>query len=306
MILYRLETLIIKDNRNLIVFVYLQNMLRKLYLLLFLFPFFLGAQSYPAKPGNYVTDETGTLTQEQQNDLNAKLKVFEDTTTNQIFVYVAKSLNGNDLEQLSEEIFHNWQVGQKDKNNGVLIAVFIDDHKFRIQTGYGLEGALPDLLTKRIQDNDMRPYFKKGDYYGGINSGIDKLIYYSKHEFVEDEVESFVSGWQSWAIGYGANLLMLLIYIYNLRKKNKNNNSRNNVFTIIAVVVALFPCIGALILFFMTSWIQKGSGGGFSSDGSSWSSWSSSDSSWSSSDSSSDFGGGGGGDSGGGGSSSDW
>ena len=294
-------------------------MLKKLYLILFLLPLFLGAQNYPAKPGNYVTDETGTLSQQQQNDLNVRLKIFEDTTTNQIFVYVAKSLNGNDLEQLSEEIFHNWQVGQKDKNNGVLIAVFIDDHKFRIQTGYGLEGALPDLLTKRIQDNDMRPYFKQGDYYGGINAGVDLLAYYSCHEFNSDLISEqtqaaseefdYAKGLPGLAIGFGINLIALLVLCFILYGKSAKDrsNTAKTIFLILGIIFVLIPCIGGILMFVMMA-ILSGfkSGGSFTSDGSSWSSWSSSDSSWSSSDSSSDFGGGGGGDSGGGGSSSDW
>lgn len=289
-------------------------MLRKLHFIFLFLPFLLGGQTYPAKPSNYVTDETGTLTQEQQNTLNAKLKVFEDTTTNQIFVYMTASLNGEDLAQYSQDIFHNWKIGQKDKNNGVLISVFKDDRKFRIQTGYGLEGQLPDLLTKRIQDNDMRTLFKQGDYFGGINAGVDKLAYYSCHEFNPDLVKEttpassaefdYGKGLSGLLIGYGINALMLFFYIRQLRKKNKDRPTRKAIFMTIAFLLALLPCFGAIILFLMLMFILDTKG--FSSSGS----YSYSDSSsWSSSDyssSSSDFGGGGGGDSGGGGSSSDW
>lgn len=87
------------------------------------------------------------------------------------------------MVQISQEIVGAWDIGQKGKNNGVLITVFINDLKFRIHTGYGIEGILPDLLTKRIQDEDMRPSFKQKNYYEGINNGVDKLIYYSKHEY---------------------------------------------------------------------------------------------------------------------------
>lgn len=291
-------------------------MLKKLYFILLFLPILLGAQNYPAKPSNYVTDETGTLTQEQQNTLNAKLKTFEDTTTNQIFVYMTASLNGSDLEQLSEEIFHNWKIGQKDKNNGVLIAIFKDDRKFRIQTGYGLEGALPDLLTKRIQDNDMRPLFKQGDYFGGINAGVDLLAYYSSHEFNPDIVKQqpqaapeefdYGKGLSGLLIGFGINLVSLLVLYFILYGKSakERGSTAKRIWLILGIIFALVPCIGGILIFVMCALLGnfKG-GGGFSSGGTSWSS---SDSSWSSSDSSSDFGGGGGGDSGGGGSSSDW
>lgn len=307
--------MIIKDNGNLIVCIF-TGVIKRLCILLLFLPFLVGAQSYPAKPSNYVTDETGTLTQEQQTILNVKLKAFEDTTTNQIFVYVANSLNGNDLEQLSEEIFHNWHIGQKDKNNGVLVAIFIKDHKFRIQTGYGLEGALPDLLTKRIQDNDMRPLFKQEDYFGGINTGIDFLAYYSCHAFnpdlikdkpqpVTEEVD-YGKGTSGLLIGYGVNVILFLVLCSVLYGKSakKRSSTATTVWLIIGIVLALIPCFGGIIMFFMCGFLANlKSGGGFSSSGSSWSS--SDSSSWSSS-SSSDFGGGGGGDSGGGGSSSDW
>lgn len=285
-------------------------MLKRFYFILLFLPIFVGAQNYPAKPSNYVTDETGTLTQEQQNTLNAKLKVFEDTTTNQIFVYMSASLNGQDMTQLCQDIFHEWHIGQKGKNNGVLIAIFKDDHKFRIHTGYGLEGRLPDLLTKRIQDEDMRPCFKEGNYYLGILAGVDKLIYYSGHEFTAETSSPDIFVWQGWLIAYVANVILLIIYLIKLRKKRRGEPVLRMAFTFLAIIIALFPCIGAIILFFMLVIGSKikgfGSDGSYSSYDSS-SSWSSSsDSSWSSSDSSSDFGGGGGGDSGGGGSSSDW
>lgn len=294
------------------------------YLLLFI-PFFLRAQ-YPAQPSNYITDEAGVMSAEQQNELNTKLRAFEDSSSNQIFVYITASLNGADLQSLSQEIFHNWKIGKEGKNNGVLIAVFVDDRKFRIQTGYGMEGVLPDLLTKRIQDEYMRPYFKEKDYYSGINAGIDQLIYYSKHEYKPEETavnsEEAWPAWMSWVLGYAFNFIFLVLYIRNVlrpkklskkqKKKKQTGNVAKVIFITIAIILALFPCVGAIILFFMfiaTSNINFSSGGSYSgSTYDSSSSWSSSDSSssWSSSDSSSSFDGGGGGDSGGGGSSSDW
>jgi uncharacterized protein len=285
-------------------------MLTRALLILFLLPYFIVAQAFPSKPINYITDETNVLTAQQQQSLNAKLFDFEKKTSNQIFVYIDSSLNGSDMSTLCQNIFHTWKIGGETKNNGLLIAVFVSDQKFRIHTGYGLEGVLPDILTKRIQDNDMRPFFKENDYYTGIDKGVDQLIYYSQNEFKPDEVESIRSNWVSWLLGYSANLILLTVYLYLLlRKKAKKRSSLvKNRLLILAVILALVPCIGAIILFFMLVFLKeiKSSGGG-SSDTSSGSFWSSSDSSSSSSsDSGSSFDGGGGGDSGGGGSSSDW
>lgn len=296
-------------------------MLKKtLFILLFLPLFTFSQGRFPSKPDNYVTDKALVLKDGEVNALNTKLRMFEDSTSNQIFVYITTSLNGEDMAQLCQDMFHDWHVGQKDKNNGVLIAIFTDNHKFRIQTGYGLEGQLPDLLTKKIQDEEMRPHFKEGDYYAGIDAGIDKLIYYTKHTYVPEPPKPWYLDIGTLLFCWGANLLFLILYIRNVlrgkknlskkqKKKQGNQTVRKTIFITIAVLLALLPCVGGFVLFFMMIFTSdfKGfsSGGSYSSSSSS--SWSSSsDSSWSSSSSSSDFGGGGGGDSGGGGSSSDW
>lgn len=285
-------------------------MLKK-YIYIFLFPLFIKAQTYPAKPVNYVTDEAGILDEQQQAALNNKLKRFEDSTSNQLFVYLTQSLNGNDISQYTQDIFHNWQIGAKGKNNGVLVAIYVKDHKFRIHTGYGLEGALPDLLTKRIQDNTMRPYFKQNDYYTGIDKGVDELIYYCGHEFKEDDLADgdVITDPAGWVIVYVINGSLLLLFLYQLfGKKAKQRGVAGKVLWVLfGILLALIPVIGAIIIFLLCGYLGGWKGWRGGGSGSSYSSYDSG-SSWSSSDSSSssDFSGGGGGDSGGGGSSSDW
>lgn len=279
----------------------------RLAFLLFFLPLYLAGQ-YPAAPQNYVTDEAGVLSQQQQQRLNHKLKNFENASSNQIFVYIAPSLKGQNLESLSQEIFHNWKIGNQKNDNGVLIAVFVNDHKFRIQTGYGLEGSLPDLLTKKIQDETMRPYFKQNDFYTGIDKGIDELIYYSAHAYEPESNSLAANTLTSWLLGYIPNLLLLILFLYFLLRKSPANNRTplaKSLYMVLSVFLALLPCLGAIFLFvllfkvinFKTSSRSYSSGGTY---------WTGGDSGYSSSDSYSDFGGGGGGDSGGGGSSSDW
>jgi len=290
--------------------------MKRLLLFILAFPFLLNAQDFPAKPTNYVTDEANILSDEQELSLNTKLRNFEDSTTNQIFVYIASSLNGNDLSDLSQNIFHTWKIGQDGKNNGVLIAIFIDDHKFRIQTGYGLEGVLPDLVTKHIQDNDMRPLFKENNYYEGVDKGIDQLIYYSKHEFKADEQsEESTSGLFIFFYAFSATFLLITIL---LARKIQDKPTAKKVIIISSIICFIIPFLGTFMLLMMifialsyrkdliktsnvSTWASSSDSSWDSSDNSS--SWSSSDSD---SDSSSSFDGGGGGDSGGGGSSSDW
>ena len=283
-------------------------MLVRLAFLLFFLPYCLVAQ-YPAVPQNYVSDLAGVLSAKQQALLNEKLSAFEKSSSNQIFVYIAPSLNGNNLEGFSQEIFHNWKIGSQKNDNGVLIAVFVTDHKFRIQTGYGLEGSLPDLLTKKIQDETMRPYFKQNDFYTGLDKGVSELIYYTAHAY-EPEEESPYKYIGSWLLGYTVNVLLMVLFSVLLFKKKparKRTALVKGILFGIALLLTLIPCMGAVLLFFMLFFVinfKKGSGSSSYYSGSSYSG--GGDSGYSSYDSGSDFSGGGGGDSGGGGSSSDW
>lgn len=288
--------------------------MNRLLLAIFIFPFLLNAQDFPVKPINYITDEANILNDEQEQSLNAKLRSFEDSSTNQIFIYIASSLNGKDLTSYSQDIFHNWKIGQGDKNNGVLISIFINDHKFRIHTGYGLEGVLPDLATKHIQDNDMRPLFKQNQYYEGIDKGVDQLMYYSKHEFKANESSEEESTVGLFIFFYIFSALFLLVTLLLTRKISDKPTAKKTLI-ILSIIFFIIPFLGSfllLIMIFVALSFRKdllktpSTSTWTSTSDSSWSNSDSSSSSWSSSDSGSSFDGGGGGDSGGGGSSSDW
>lgn len=289
----------------------------KLLLLLFVCSFAVQAQNYPSAPLDYVTDMADILDAGQEAALNKRLKAFEDSTSNQIFIYIGNSSDGRAMSDLCQEIFHKWKIGKEEKDNGVLVAVFVDDHKFRIHTGYGLEGALPDILTKRIQDTEMKPHFKNNDYYTGLMNGIDKLIYYSAHEFVAPPIHKKKTQKENYfasvMMAYGMNVVLLVINIYLLYNaaKNKNKSASARTWTMVVLIILfLIPCAGAVFLFIgmfvlgIKTREGAASGGTYSNsiDRDTTSSWSSS----SNSDSGSDFSGGGGGDSGGGGSDSDW
>lgn len=285
-------------------------MFKKLLIIIF-FPFCSLAQNfnYPATPTNYVTDDGQILEPDEEGRLNAILSAFEDSTSIQLFVYTSPALNGYVMADVCQEIFHKWKIGHEKTNNGVLIGIFVKDHAFRIHTGYGMEGVLPDLLTKKIQDESMRPHFKRNDYFTGIEAGIEKIQYYSKHEYKTEKEDAGVY-WKDVIYSYLINLVMLGVFLYLLfRKKADKERSvaAKVILAVIASTLALVPCIGSMVLGFMFLIFlrSKGGSGSYSSSHSTWYS-SSSSSSDSSYDSGSSFDGGGGGDSGGGGSDSSW
>lgn len=132
---------------------------------------------------NYANDFTSTLTSSELFTLEEKLHAFDDSTSNQIVFLMIPSLKGYPLENFCYETAAKNKIGSKKNNNGVLFFVAKEDRKMRIEVGYGLEGALPDALASSILRNEVRPYFKAGDYFAGINSGIDAIIAATKGEY---------------------------------------------------------------------------------------------------------------------------
>ena len=123
-----------------------------------------------------VTDLTQTLSQPQQAALEAKLAAFEQKKGSQIAVLIVPSTKPEEIEQYSTRLVQTWKFGRKKEQDGVLILVAKDDHKIRIEVDSGLQGAIPDLIAKRIISEIITPKFKQYDFYGGLDSGIDKLI----------------------------------------------------------------------------------------------------------------------------------
>ncbi len=147
----------------------------------FVLPIF--ALSIPDHPGSYVNDYAHILSPDVNKQLASKLKVFDDETSNQIVVATFNSLEGESLEDFSVRLAQKWKAGNKEKDNGVLLLVFKDDRKVRIEVGYGLEGALTDALCSQIIRNEIVPSFKGGSFDNGIISGVDAIIKATKGEY---------------------------------------------------------------------------------------------------------------------------
>ena len=134
-------------------------------------------QNLPAY-SNYVNDYADLLPADVESALNQKLADFTTKTGNQLAVAIVNSLNGLTVEDYAVRLFENWGIGQKNKDNGLLLLVSKDDRKVKIEVGYGLEGTLPDGLVGRLLDTEFVPEFKKGNYQAGITNTVDKLISY--------------------------------------------------------------------------------------------------------------------------------
>lgn len=140
-------------------------------------PVSIGALAVPPKPTDVpVVDQTNTLTAEQKATLAAKIASERKATGNQIAVLMIPTLEDDVLENYSLNVAREWGIGQEERNSGVLLLVVKDDRRMRIEVGYGLEGALPDIRSNRIIRDRIRPAFQQNDYFGGINAGVDGII----------------------------------------------------------------------------------------------------------------------------------
>jgi uncharacterized protein len=135
------------------------------------------SQNVLAKPNppRLVTDVAGVLSADQLQALEQKLVAIDDSSSNQIAVVILPSLEGNPKEEYATKLFREWGIGNKKTNNGVLLLVAIQDRQIRIEVGYGLEGAIPDITALNIIDNDIKPAFKQGAYYEGLDKATDDI-----------------------------------------------------------------------------------------------------------------------------------
>lgn len=135
-----------------------------------------GAQVPLPKLESRVTDLTGTLTAAQQSALEEKLAAFEDRKGAQIAVLMLPTTEPEDIAQFGIRLAEAWKVGREQPDDGAILIVAKDDRIMRIEVGRGLEGALTDIASSRIINDIIAPLFRQGDYYGGINAGLDQMM----------------------------------------------------------------------------------------------------------------------------------
>ncbi len=169
------------------------------------------AHAFDVPPNDgFYTQTTPVITPAQEAQIEAILSDEEKTSSNQIAVLVVETLHDEPIEDVANLVFRTWGIGQKDKNNGILLLVAAADRTMRIEVGYGLEGAVPDIVAKGIIDQDIAPEFREAKYYEGIAAGIDAL---KKHVSGEYTVDRYA---QTDSPGIYPFLLFLLFVFMNL------------------------------------------------------------------------------------------
>ena len=183
--------------------------------LFYLFLSFLSLQVAAQKslpkpnPPSLVVDYANVISSYDKQQLAQKLIALDDSTSNQIVVVIVKSLNGEVIEDVALNTFREWGIGNKKTNNGVLLLIALEEKKIRIEVGYGLEGAIPDITAKSIIDNDIKPAFRQGNFYSGINTAVDDLSKAAVGEYKVKREKKSDKG----VGGFGFLIILIIIII---------------------------------------------------------------------------------------------
>ncbi len=184
------------------------------------------AQNVLAKPNipQLVTDMAGVLTPAEKAALENKLVAIDDSSSNQIAVVVLPTLDGYPIEEYAIKLFRDWGIGNKKTNNGILLLIAINDRKVRIEVGYGLEGAVPDITANNIIDNDIKPAFRARNYFEGIDKATDDL---AKAAIGEYKVARAKKGKGSGGSLIGFIVIAIIIVVIVGRKDNGSGGANN-------------------------------------------------------------------------------
>lgn len=180
----------------------------------------------PDKPAlqTSVYDYTNLLTDQQKKQLSQKLVRYSDSTSTQIVITIIATTKGEDINYLGANWGQKWGIGQKGKDNGILIILAQDDRKIAINTGYGVEGSLTDALSKRIIENIILPEFRTGNFYGGLDKGADVIFQVLNGEFQEERTFGDNDGFPFSSILPFIIFIVILFILWS--RKNDNNNGR--------------------------------------------------------------------------------
>ena len=214
-----------------------------------------------------VTDLTGTLTAEQAAALEQRLRAFESAKGSQIAVLLVPTTQPETIEQYSIRVAEAWKLGREGVSDGVLLLVAKNDRAVRIEVGYGLEGALPDVLANRITDQVIVPRFRNGDFYGGVTEGVDRIIAIVEGEPLPESLRR-PQGRAPEGFGSALPIFLMLVFVASGILRRMFGAVGGAVFTsgVAGVLVwiltsALGLAIGAAVIAFLFTVFSGGGGG---------------------------------------------
>jgi len=214
----------------------------------------------PPKPSletSYYEIGTTLLDETQKQAIEQKLIRYADSTSTQIVVVVISTTDGDDIDRYKVDLAHAWGIGQKGKDNGILLLVAKDDRKVAIASGYGTEHLLTDAMSSLIIQNDILPEFKKGDFYAGIDNGTTAIIKVMNGEYKEERTGLRKGEKDGGGGGIFIFIIIFIIIIVILSKRGggRGGNNRGGFGSTLTDILIL------------SSLGRSGGGGGFGGSG---------------------------------------
>ena len=201
------------------------------------------AADTPALQGR-VNDYANLISPDQKQRIEAQLAQFEQQTGNQVAVLTVETLNGEDIEGYANRVARAWALGQKGKDNGVLLLVAHKDRRMRVEVGYGLEPVLTDLQSNIIQNEVIIPYFKRGDFGGGIEAGVKAILSTIQGKEIEPAPVQQPTGGGGGGGGGGFGFIVFLLFIIGPFILNA---IRSGSWIVYIVLLPIFFVLGSLI-----------------------------------------------------------
>jgi uncharacterized protein len=183
----------------------------------------VATERIPPAPARYFNDYANVVSPGVAGELNATLEQFERTSANQLVVAIFPRMESDSsVEDYTIRVAQAWKVGQKDRKNGAVLFAFMQEHQLYIQVGYGLEGALPDVTTKRIISNEIVPRFRQGDVDGGMRAAVKAMIAATRGEYhgTGQTRNEQVSQQRASGINIGVIVIFIILMIIISRRRS--------------------------------------------------------------------------------------
>ncbi|MEQ6168436.1 YgcG family protein [Ekhidna sp. MALMAid0563] len=218
-----------------------------------------------------VTDLANLLSESEETFLSKQLEDLETRKGSQLAILTINSTKPETIEQYSIRVVDQWKIGREDVDDGVLLIIAKNDRKLRIEVGYGLEGAIPDAYAKRIINNIIVPHFRDGDYYLGIEEGVEAIIGLINGEELPEVTSTTTSSNGNKTIGLfyfiGIVVLIFIVILTKVALANKLGNFKSNLIIISLVFIVVWLIVNfvsaVFASFFALVFLNgKGSGGG--------------------------------------------
>lgn len=235
--------------------------------IVFLVPNIIFGYSSPGKPSGFINDFAGILKPETVSSLNQKLQEYSKSTGNEISVVTITKLGDETIETYAEKLFQEWGIGKKQKDNGLLLLVSLEDREMRIEVGYGLEPTVTDIDSGRIIREILTPAFKTGDYDGGITKAVDIIVGLIGGEQIPVNPDS-QSASINW-LRYLPYAIFVFIYLTSILARSKSWWAGGIIGGILGIIflhtilfIGIFILVGLIFDFIVSRVYSKSKAGG--------------------------------------------